>query len=288
MTEQTPSPENDQENPDALDALLERVALHTPAGLDVEGALRQVHQRMREPDVRPLVAWRTTTVPSRWMLTAIAAAAMIVAVAGLNRARDKQAAAGIAAAQPRVIFTVPAQRDSADLADGTHVVLEPSTQLTIDPAYGARRRSVALRGDARFAVPHDTAHPFTIRSGGAVITDLGTVFDVHGGDDGTAVSVRSGSVRLAGESDTIGVVLSAGDRALRNATLDLARVELKRWYGLEIAFADPALAARHVTSTFPAESPKLALDLIALTLGARYDMRGDTAVLRSLPPATPR
>jgi transmembrane sensor len=288
MTEQTPSPETPRESPDALDALLDRVAYRTPASLDVEGALRQVHQRMSEPVVHSLAARRESAQrPSRAVVWAVSgiAAAVILAPVGLSMWHD--GASAPAATVERVVATGAAQRDSANLADGTRVLVEPSSELTIGAGYSAHR-SVQLRGDAHFSVKHDSANPFEVRAGGAVITDLGTEFDAHGGADGVAVAVTSGSVKLTGESETGGAVLRAGDRALRGASLALASAELKRWYGLSISLADPALALRHVTASFSAESPKQVLDVITLAIGARYEMHGDTVVFRTSSQAAPR
>src|ERR1035437_6097814 len=44
---------------------IERVAFRTPADLDVEGALRQVHLRMNEPVVLPIAAGRPGAASAR-------------------------------------------------------------------------------------------------------------------------------------------------------------------------------------------------------------------------------
>jgi ferric-dicitrate binding protein FerR (iron transport regulator) len=279
MTDHTP-PSDMPPDRDALDALLDRAQYRTPAGLDVEGALRRVHGRMGEANVRPLGVRRETARPSAtlWKIASFAAAAAFVATVGISVLRDRSHRAAVDAA-PRVLTTAAGRRDSIDLADGTHVVLGPASEVTVGDSYASGARELRLRGIAHFDVRHDATRPFTVRTGDAVITDLGTVFDVHGGDDGVAVAVASGSVKLAGESGADGVVLRAGDRALRAASVALLRDELENWYGLHVVVADSSLAGRHVTASFSNESPKEVLDVITLALGARYETRGDTVVM---------
>jgi transmembrane sensor len=223
-----------------------------------------------------------------WAVTGIAAVLIIAPVASYEWQEHMAAspAASIASAA-RVVVTGAAQHDSANLADGTRVLVAPSSQLTIAAGYSAHR-SVQLRGDAHFSVKHDSANPFEVRTGGAVITDIGTEFDVHGDADGVAVAVASGSVKLSGETDANGLVLHAGERALRGASVALAATALNRWYGLTISLADSALASHHITASFSAESPQQVLDVITLAIGARYEMRGNTVVFRTSPQAAPR
>ena len=232
---------------------------------------------MNDAEVRPLVAGRATARSSGtiWKVASFAAAAGIVTAVGLGVWRDSPKREA-ATAGPRVLSTAAGRRDSMDLADGTHVVLGPESEVTVGNSYASGTRELRLRGAAHFDVRHDAARPFTVRTGDAIITDLGTVFDVRGGSDGVAVAVASGSVKLAAESGADGVVLRAGDRALRGASVALLRDELENWYGLHLALADSSLTARHVTASFSNESPKEVLDVITLALGARYETcRGD-------------
>ena len=54
---------------------------------------------------------------------------------------------------------------------------------------------------------------------------------------------------------------------------------LRRWYGVELQVPDTALAGRHLTMTFTGEPKGRVLETIALALGARLQLHGDTAVL---------
>jgi transmembrane sensor len=154
---------------------------------------------------------------------------------------------------------------------------------------------------------HDSRRPFQVHAGSAVITDLGTRFDVRAYAEVARVdiAVTEGSVavhRKTAPSDS--VVLHAGsvghvssegtlsvDPAEKPAQLTawldgtmvfnrspLAEVaaELRRKYGVAILVADTSLRQRRVTASFRDETITQALDAIALALGIEYQRRGDT------------
>jgi transmembrane sensor len=299
---------------------MDRLALPPAPDLDVETALRRVHERMREPVVHPLPSRVATATTARarfaWRgaLLRTAAAVVVVAVGArvwLSGRTERGGAAAPVSAAARVFTTAVGQRDSTLLPDGSRVILGPASELTIAGGYGTGRREVSLRGDAFFDVVHDAAHPFAVRAGDATIADIGTSFAVHTDPgDGVHVSVASGSVRLHAttSADSTGVELRAGDvgtveqagRAtarrggatpddlawttgrlvFRDASLAKVRADLRRWYGFELVVTDPALASRHVTASFMGESSTQVARVIALAVGARHEVRGDTVLFR--------
>ena len=288
----------------ALSAAASRRERHS-ADVDVEAALARVHERMRLP-ATPVIPLRPVVRSTRrtFMPWSMAAAAVVVIAAGVTFARRYQAAGPIDSG--RVFATVTGQIDSTRLADGTRVILGPSSALTIVASYGAGRREVQLRGTALFEVQHDASHPFTVRTGSVEITDIGTVFTVRDdGADGVDVSVSEGSVRMQGGAAI--VVLAAGDRAtartsgmvvqrsgasdddvawtkgrliFRETPLARVRTDLRRWFGVELVVTDSTLAGRHLTASFTNDTRRQVLDVVALALGATYDVRGDTVTLR--------
>lgn len=311
----------------ALRQSLDTLALDTTTDVDVEGALRRVHARMAAPvetsEVAPLparrpqlhrVAGRTASngAADRWRaIGALAAAAAIVVTAiGVWRARQHVELTPAATIEAATYTTAIGQRDSVRLADGTTVILGPSSRLDVAAGYGSSTREVMLRGEAYFAVRHDAARPFTVRAGNAKIVDIGTTFTVRD-DSGEAVrvAVTAGSVRVTQASSTdTGVVLAAGDVAtlarataptvargsataddtaftrgalvLRDAPLAQVASELRRWYGVELRVTNSVIAHRHLTATFAGESPDQAMAIIGAALGARIERRGDTVTVR--------
>jgi transmembrane sensor len=297
----------------AMDRSLARLAFQPPADLDVEAALDRVTARLQEAEVHvfPAPHPREQARPA-WTTIALRVAAVLVLLLGgvfvwrTAVDRNQQAASAVATLETRV-----GQIDSVRLADGTRVVLGPDSRLTVAAAYGEDSREVELSGEALFDVPHDETRPFTVRAGSAVIRDLGTTFSVRNepGED-VRVVVTSGSVLLHSATAAAGdgVTLAAGERGVLrqdgsvaaeaagaaeeelawasgqlvflDAPLSRVSADLRRWYGVELRAADPALGDRRLTATFRGESRQQVLDIIALALGATVELRGDTAFLR--------
>ena len=311
----------------ALDGALDRVVVEAPADLDVEGALRRTRARFDEADVvslperaaRPAVARprrRTFGAPvGGWSTGLRVAAGLVLLIGGAlvwQQVQDDESPA-VTTATERVFATAVGQRDSTMLSDGTRVVLGAGSQLTVAAGYGAGKRDVSLRGEAYFAVRHDSTSPFVVRAGDALVRDIGTAFAVHSDrGDGVRVVVTSGAVSMRAASATSdSVLLHAGDRALlepdgrivaqragatdddlawragrlvfRDAPIAQVAADLRRWYGIELRVSDSALAGRHVTASFTSADPaERVLDVIALALGARVERRADTVILRAV------
>ena len=126
---------------------------------------------------------------------------------------------------------------------------------------------------------------------------------------GTRVAVDSGFVSIAStdQNDGPGAVLGARDRAtvdplgvvtverlavldddlawtqgrlvFRDAPLILVAAELYRWYGVRLSVADSSLANLHLTASFSGEPVDRVLNVIALSLGARIERKGNVAIL---------
>ncbi len=303
------------EAPDAarLAAVLDRAVrsvAHAPsASVDVEAALRRVHARMANEQVRPigprLAALAGRRQDRRWFAMALPIAAGLLLVVGTTYVWRHRAAA----APARVYATAAGQRDSVRLADGSRVTLGPLSRLEVPEG----DRAATLHGTALFDVVHDAARPFTVRAGAAVITDVGTSFVVRSETaESVTVAVISGSVQLSSMMAPATATLRAGDAAVLrdavridttraaiadpgrwvsgklvfdNATLAAVGAELKRWYGVTLVIPDSALASRHFTNTFDNDSLAHVLDVIALTLPATIQRSGDTVYVTARRPA---
>ncbi len=250
-----------------------------------------------------------------WIAGGLAAAAVVALAFGVGRthdAGDRPVAVAARGAAGSIVATGYGIRDSVRLPDGTRVVLAPGTRLAVSPSFGNASREVTLQGMAWLAVHHDAAVPFTLRAGGAVVRDVGTEFTVRTGaaeSDPVSVSVSEGSVEVrSAAASASAVTLAAGDRAelgadgdvvaergaasdadlawmagrlvFRDARMDRVRVDLRRWYGVQLQFADSAMLARRITATFDGEPVDRALQVIALALGARVERRDTIAVMR--------
>ena len=299
----------------SLDESLNKLATPPADDVDVEAALRHVKARM-DPKPLELRPKPTATELSnrRWSRTLTRLAATIVVVLGVSliwrASQDERTGTTGTAAQ--VFSAAIGQTDSLRLVDGTIVVLAPGSRLVLAAGYGSRAREVELNGEAFFDVKHDAKRPFSVRAGAATIRDIGTAFVVrnHAGQT-VRVAVTSGSVVMhaSTKQEAQGVILRAGDLGIfdrsgqvvaqrgrvtdddiaftsgrlvfADATLDEVAAQLARWYGIELRIVDKGLASRHVTATFDGDSARQVLNVIELALGARIELQGDTAFVRS-------
>lgn len=291
------------------------------APIDTEGALATVLARRESGPVnlpsldaarRRRAIGRPRPAPrSWWRPVAAIAASVALVVAGGVVWRSSTSAPQPAVVSIERIATTAGTIDSLRLPDGTEVVLGPGSTLVPSATYGTTDREVTLDGEAYFEVSRDDARPFTVRTREARIVDLGTAFTVQtNGANGVSVVVTSGRVRLGAAHTADGALeLAAGDAAtlwrtdstVRRDSLDVERamaftqgrlilrdapVEslvdvLRRWYGVTLT-VDAALLGRRVTATFDRESRNVVLETLALSLGARAEVRGDSVALRPL------
>ena len=306
---------------DSLNDVTGKLSSATPPGLDVEAALRRVHDRRNADQVVSIDSQRAARrasqpVPARrWQRVATLAAASIVLAVGArmvwHSARDTGYTPSSSATQ--TYATAVGQRDSVRLPDGTRVVLAPESEMRVAAGYGGDVREVELRGEAYFDVHHDEERPFLVRAGGAAIRDLGTTFTVRATNgQSVRVAVTSGTVSLApakaepssavvlkpGDAGTIaidgrvlveraGVVetdtaWARGRLVFREAPVSVVRDELRRWYGIDLQM-DPAFATRHLSMTFDDEPVERVLEVIALSLGGELSRQGTTAVIKQGP-----
>jgi transmembrane sensor len=279
-----------------------------PTPIDVESALTKVKGRFGEAKVIPFA--RPADGQSRRTLSALlrVAAAVVIIVGGTmlwqKVRRSEYNASG------RTFATSVGERRQIVLNDGTKVLLGPTSRLVVAANAGDDRRLVMLDGIAYFSVVHDPARPFTVKAGAISIQDVGTAFAVESDDSaGTRVAVDSGSVAIgaADQKHSRGAVLNARDRAIvdaqgvvaversvvseddlawihgrlvfRDAPLILVGAELYRWYGVRLQVADSSLANLHLTASFSGEPVDRVLNVIALSLGARIERKGNVAIL---------
>ncbi len=305
----------------AVKSHADRAESSASAPLDVDAALRRVRATINSEVATDTAAPPLTVVrgdaPRRpvgvmaprskpWGRVAFAAAAAVLAIVGVRAFTG--APAGVAT--ERVIATAVGVRDSITLSDGSTVVLAPGSRLTVAASFETGDRLVTLEGAAYFDVRHDEAHPFTVRSAGAEIQDVGTSFSVKtDAAGGVTVAVTHGivAVREASAAAPSAVELRAGDRGVvsagtvavtrggvvpedmawtrgqlsyRDASIAEIQSDLKRWYGITLQVADSSLA--HLTVTMPAQADSARMiSTIAALLGADAEQHGDTVILRS-------
>jgi ferric-dicitrate binding protein FerR (iron transport regulator) len=91
------------------------------------------------------------------------------------------------------------------LPDGTKIILNKSSQVSIDKNFNIKNRILHLNGDAHFDVVQNTNLPFIVKSGSLNIIVVGTSFTVShsASNEKTEVYVENGNVALTPNSKAL-------------------------------------------------------------------------------------
>jgi transmembrane sensor len=258
--------------------------------------------------------WRT------FRRTALAAAATLaicalLAVSALSWIRP-------GALKPQALATALGERRSLLLPDGSHLILNTQSQVTV--SFTAQARHVTLvQGQARFEVAHHPGRPFVVRAGGQQIIAVGTAFDVRWTDERLSVVLLKGQVAVVpvGElplaTAASAVTLEPGERlqfegrgrAVRSRAqiereeawvggrvvfdatpLAAAIAEINRYAPRRLVLGDPELANLRISGTFSVDDSaafaRAVADVFALEIASANGMivlrRSVTPQVRSL------
>lgn len=208
------------------------------------------------------------------------------------------------------VKTEPGQSGSLKLSDGGEVSLAPASLVKVPPGYNSKWRAVLIEGAATITVAPNATLPFEARLGRAAVVATGTRFAVRRFDnDGVGVvRVLEGSVSV--RLDDVATPVAAGqavvitDDAVRPATpgeaarltgwvdgvvhiettsLEAALPEMRRWWGLVITIADPAIASRPVSMRAPASDPTAAIRMLEQAANVTLAWENKQMVLRPAP-----
>lgn len=137
----------------------------------------------------------------RWWPAAAAAVLIIAAATWFLQTGDQTAAR----TKDFVAFASTKQQiQRITLPDGSTVMLNGNSSISLSPGFNQQKREVLLKGTAFFQVARNPAKPFTVISGDVSTTALGTSFYIHQSSNQapTTVSLLTGKVRVevAGQS----------------------------------------------------------------------------------------
>jgi transmembrane sensor len=297
---------------EALSRLADQVPVETPAGLDVEAALRRTRAAAGITPVIPIGRGRPSPLPARaWWHSPVFRAAAVIGVAAIGTLLWSRSTGNEPAqvASETTYRTAVGQVDSISLSDGSRVVLAPGSELAVSGGYGTGAREVRLSGQGWFDVVHDDARPFVVRTATAEVRDVGTRFTVTEREAGRAkVAVHEGAVLVrASSSADAEALLHEGDEAtveggrvastsrgtlardaadwvsgmlhFRDVPLGEVAGTLRAWYGVDIRVTDSALAAKQVTIDVNAGSLGSVGQELGLAVDGIVRVSGDTVVI---------
>lgn len=194
--------------------------------------------------------------------------------------------------------TAIGERQSIELADGSHVELNSHSALQV--AFSEGRRQVRLlRGEAWFEVEKDTSRPFVVQVPHGTVTVTGTRFNVRLHDQQATVSLAEGRVELdnAGQHSELlpsqqGCLNAAGlcptarfdaqaATAWRQGQMVFYRTPLKqviaeldRYHRGHVFIHGEALANLPVSGVFATASPEAMYQALHDTLGIKVTRLG--------------
>lgn len=188
-------------------------------------------------------------------------------------------------AQPSV-YSSDDQILTITLADGSEVVLNKQSSLSVSKEFGEVTRSVALTGEAFFEITKDPAHPFHIEARNTHTQVLGTAFNIDADGNETAIQVAHGLVKFSTRKSDIKLTENMGARARVDGTISASpsNPNAFAWRTGILTFLDQPLAqvidviAKHydldiivdadadlsITSTFDNQSVQEVLEEICL------------------------
>ncbi|WP_276088135.1 FecR family protein [Pedobacter sp. JY14-1] len=193
--------------------------------------------------------------------------------------------AGRKAEQGTVLLASKVENSMMKLPDGSFVILEKGSKLTLLPAFNKKyNREVALEGKAFFDIAHNPLKPFIIYSGAVRTTVLGTAFDITAkpGSGVVKVNVIRGLVEVRSVKTHWSAVLPKNSqvifdeqhmplRKVVDASAELAwnqedmefndisvadaKGRLESRFGYKIIVTDPALNAATFTYSMRSKEP---------------------------------
>lgn len=157
--------------------------------------------------------------------------------------------------QPDMLASTDQQIQTLTLEDGSSVTLRPHSSLYLLPG-NDRAQNYRLNGEAYFEVVNNPDRTFSVEAGNAIISVLGTKFDLSTWGSQTQVFLEEGSIRFENKTTSEAVILSEGEsaetregNAISTATSDIS--EFTDWMNKELIFRDKT--ARYVFSELEQE-----------------------------------
>lgn len=204
-------------------------------------------------------------------------------------------------------MTATGEQRMVDLPDGSHMVLNTASAVTLD--FTDSRRGVhVLEGQVFFNVAHDASRPFVVDGNYSRVSVTGTAFDVHLEGNLDDIALARGQVAVSrqmhpsertnlnpGEAVNVGATAMASVRPIDMATA-FAWVEgritfneqpfgdvlkqLQRYYDGRVVVWNGALEATTVSGSYKLGDPALAIRSLAEAAGAKVTTLPGVIILR--------
>lgn len=278
----------------ALRNVTERVSLHTaPLGEDADNL---VHFRARARSIPFIHRFPTLRILRVAALVAVFLTGSYFTFKLLRPSSMKEIA--VANGEQRTLI----------LPDETSVTLDSGTHFRYPRSFGDEERTVFLSGEGYFQVTADQTRPFVVHAHRAVITVLGTRFNVRAWRQNrkVIVAVAEGKVSLRSENipkKEAEVFIEEGQMSrlgeddiptipeptninehltwlqqemlFQSVPLQEVLDQLERWYDLEFTLTDTSHADNRITVFIDRKPVDEILDMLSLVNDFEYDREGN-------------
>jgi Fe2+-dicitrate sensor, membrane component len=203
----------------------------------------------------------------------------------------------IAASMQIVTTTNAGEHKKIVLADGSEIIMEPSSKISYPSKFNGKIREIALtEGEAFFNIAHDEQHPFQVQLASKLaVKVLGTSFRIkaYQASDQVEVTVATGKVAVQQQDKILGILTKNQSlhysketkQSSRNVvekntavaitfdgtSLQEVAKRLEYVYNIEIILKDTSLSALKTTATFNStQDPAEILDIICSLHHLKY------------------
>lgn len=213
-----------------------------------------------------------------------------------------------------VYHTEKGVRSRVVLPDGSVVVLNSDSRLTVPESFSGNYRECDFSGEAYFDVVPNKDFPMIVSTANGVIEVLGTKFNLrsYASDGATSATLISGKIKIkaAGDkysdrymmelkpketailrdgraikhivnADTVRATAWKDGRLIFDATpMSQVISELERWHGCNFVVRDSSVLNYNITAKFESKSVLEIMDMIRFCSPVDFRMANDTVYLK--------
>ncbi len=201
-------------------------------------------------------------------------------------------------------------KSSITLPDSSIVSLNSGSKLTFNSDFKHGARKVFLVGEAFFSVTKDKNHPFRVKTSDVDIEVLGTEFNVKAYSDESLISTTlvEGSLKISSPYQNTKITPNQklvfnkeskkmelqeladtsadtdwkdGRFVFRNESLEELAPKLRRWFDVDIVFADERVKKRRFTGVLERESILEVISYFDLSKFVECRVQGNKIIVKS-------
>lgn len=193
------------------------------------------------------------------------------------------------------------------LPDNSIVVQSTNSVLQYASDFNTGNREVHLAGEAWFNVTPNKAKPFLLNIGNLRVAVLGTAFNVQQSPSKIEVSVKTGSVMMSINSDSL--IVNAGQQGIydikenkfillksfnindqayatkilsfENSTLKEIAAQVEKAYGVRVVFLNEKIKNLTMSSSFDNNPIEYIFEVISITLPVNYKIKNNVVYISS-------